>query len=236
MKAWLNLRLSLPERIAIFTEGLRRLGYSVEVGRPAEPRDSDIFVAWNRIGHGDFVAKQFEARGLTVLVAENAAWDNGFQGERWLSLARTFHNTAGMFPVGDTSRWDSLAVDLQDWRQPGGEIVGLPQRGIGPAGVAMPLGWQAKGCNRIRQHPGTRPCISLEQDLVRASMVKTWGSGAAVKALMWGIKVESEYPNWIARQDNTTAGRLAMFRAMAWAQWRLSEIQSGEAFARLLSR
>jgi len=235
LKAWLNLRLSLPERIAIFTEGLQRIGFKVQLGLPAEPRDGDVLVTWNRIGHGDLVAKQFEARGLTVLVAENAAWGNGFSGDRWLSMARRYHNTAGMFPVGDASRWDSLGAELKDWRPPGGEIVGLPQRGIGPPGVAMPRGWQPIGCSRIRQHPGTRASISLEEDLARTSWVKTWGSGAAVMALMWGIRVESEYPEWIARQNNTTEGRLAMFRALAWAQWRLSEIQCGEAFHRLLS-
>lgn len=63
----------------------------------------------------------------------------------------------------------------------------------------------------------------------------TWGSGAAVKALMWGIKVESHYPEWIGQQDNTDEGRLAMFRRLAWAQWELSEIASGEAFEWLLS-
>jgi hypothetical protein len=42
-------------------------------------------------------------------------------------------------------------------------------------------------------------------------------------------------PGWIAEQDNTDAGRLAMLRTLAWAQWRLSEIESGEAFERLIN-
>jgi hypothetical protein len=51
---------------------------------------------------------------------------------------------------------------------------------------------------------------------------------------MWGIRVESHMPNWIAEQDNTDAGRLACFRRLSWAQWTLNEIASGETFARLL--
>jgi hypothetical protein len=64
----------------------------------------------------------------------------------------------------------------------------------------------------------------------------TWGSGAAVKALMWGIQVESHYPEWIAKQDNTEQGRLEMLRRIAWANWELHEIESGEALECLLKQ
>lgn len=76
--------------------------------------------------------------------------------------------------------------------------------------------------------------MPLEDDLAKASKVVTWGSGAAIKALMVGIRVESHMPNWIGEQDNTDEGRLAMFRRLAWANWRLSEIESGQAFRWLL--
>jgi hypothetical protein len=55
-----------------------------------------------------------------------------------------------------------------------------------------------------------------------------------VQALMLGIPVESHMPGWIAEQNNTDAGRLAMFRRLAWAQWRLEELRTGEPFARML--
>ena len=76
--------------------------------------------------------------------------------------------------------------------------------------------------------------MPLEDDLAKACKVVTWGSGAAIKALMMGIRVESHMPNWIGEQDNTDEGRLAMFRRLAWANWRLSEIESGQAFRWLL--
>ena len=231
--AWLNLRYTVPERRAVFVSGLRRLGYEVEHDLTQCPGERDVLISWNRIGAGDQAAKVFEARGLPVIVAENAAWGNDFAGRRWYSLARGMHNTAGMFPIGDSERFDGIGVELQPWRQ-GGERVVLPQRGIGPAGVAMPRDWAAQQTGRVRRHPGTQPSIPLEQDLAAAGAVVTWGSGAAIKALMWGIKVESHMPNWIGAQDNTEAGRLAMFRRLAWAQAEMHEIENGTAFERLL--
>lgn len=235
MRAFLNLRYTMPERRAAFTGGLERLGYEVRSDAPVALQDGDIFVTWNRIGHGDRIAKEFEARGLRVIVAENAAWGNDFAGQRWYSLALNWHNTAGCFPVGGAERWDALGIDLAPWRR-AGETVILPQRGIGPEAVAMPRDWPAGQKGRIRRHPGTRVCKPLEEDLAQAGKVVTWGSGAAVKALIWGIPVESHMPNWIAAQNNTDAGRLEMFRRLAWATWTLHEIEDGTAFRHLLVR
>lgn len=175
------------------------------------------------------MARRFSGR---VLVAENATWGNDFAGKHWYSIARDWHNTAGTFPIGSPDRWHSLGYRLHRWRTEG-ETVVLPQRGIGPREVAMPRGWTAKG--RIRSHPGKHGSgTTLELDLAHAGKVITWGSGAAVKALLWGIPVESHYPRWIGKQDNTDTGRLAMFERLAWAQWTHEEIAEGLPFRRLL--
>ena len=188
-------------------------------------------VTWNRIGEANRIAERFRR----VIVLENAAWGNGFLGGKWLSVARDRHNTAGMFPVGGPERWDSLGVELKPWRTEG-ETVILPQRGIGSPPTAMPMGWKgrayAKFKGRVRPHPGTREARPLEDDLANCGRVITWGSGAAIHALMMGIPVTSEMPNWIGEQDNTDEGRLQMFRRLAWAQWRYEEL--GTAFKRLL--
>lgn len=233
MKAWLNLRYTLPKRCEAFISGLERIGYQVERGLTMNPGDRDIMVSWNRIGQADIAAKRFEAFGRPVLVVENASWGNEFAGESWYTMAIGYHNTAGCFPIGGPERWDRLGVEFKPWR-PAGETVVLPQRGIGPVGVAMPRGWPQQQTGRIRPHPGRFPGRPLEEDLANAGKVVTWGSGAAIKALIWGIPVESHMPNWLAQQDNTDAGRLGMFHRLAWAQVRLSEISSGEAFMRLL--
>lgn len=234
MKAWLNLRYTVADRAAAFRQGLERLGHTVVSGFTQTPDPDDVLVTWNRIGQVDAAAKNYRQ----VIVAENAAWGNDFLGGRWYSLARDYHNTAGRFPVGGPDRWDSLGVELAPWRS-GTEVVILPQRGIGPPGVAMPHGWaertRGRVGGRIRQHPGRNACVALQDDLARAGCVWTWGSGAAVKALLWGVPVHSEMPEWVGQQDNTDRGRLAMLRRLAWAQWRLEEIASGEAFERLLA-
>ncbi len=224
MKFCNRLRPALHTRFEAFNSGFRALGY-----KESSADKCDVLLIWNRRAMDHTLAKACEARGGTVLVAENAAWGNDFMGGHWCSLARGFHNERWRFKQGGDERWDSLNVPLAQWRPEGGEVIGLPQRGIGLHGHAMPLGWVPKGCTRIRKHPGARPCKPLEDDLAQASKVVTWGSGAAIKALMWGISVESHMPNWIGEQDNTDDGRLAMLRRLAWAQWRIAEIESGEA-------
>lgn len=170
-----------------------------------------------------------------MLVTENAAWGNGFLGGEWLTLSNGHHNRADGFPEGGPERWDQLGVDLAPWRTEG-EAVILPSRGIGAGG--MPRGWgedmRRRTGARLRPHPGRSEAIPLQRDLARAGKVITWGSGAAIKALLWGIPVESHMPGWIGEQQNTDASRLAMFRRLAWATWRMEEIASGEAFSWLL--
>lgn len=237
--AYLNLRNGVPERREAFINGLSRIGYKVVNASPAhKPKIGDIFVTWNRIGASDAVARSFESKGCAVIVVENASWGNDFIGDRWYHISKKYHNVNGAFYIGDDERWDSIGVELSDWRD-SGETVILMQRGIGPRKTRMPpyfrnyLKKNYPGI-RIRQHPGTKKAISLDDDLSNAGKVITWGSGAAIKALMMGIKVESHMPNWIGEQDNTDEGRLAMFRRLSWAQWRLSEIDSGTPFMNLL--
>lgn len=232
--AYLHLRYSEGPRVEAFTAGLQRVGYRVVLGLHRAPRENDLLVTWNRIGAADHVAGMFRH----VIVAENAAWGNGFAGGSWLTLARDRHNTSGMFPVGGPERWDSLGVDLQPFRA-GGETVILAQRGIGSPPTAMPAHWpddaRRRHGGRIRKHPGKKESIPLADDLRNCGKAVTWGSGAAIHALTMGVPVISEMPCWIGEQDNTESGRLEMFRRLAWAQWRITEIASGDAFEALLN-
>lgn len=238
--AWLNLRHTVPERQAAFIEGLTRQGYSARVGFPGRIGPRDIFVTWNRIGEGHVVANQFEAEGCRVLVAENALWGNGFAGRRWYGLFPDYHNTLPRMPLSvDQIRFDRLGVTFPEWVVDGETLI-LPQRGIGPPQTAMPAEWTRRALKRhggrVRPHPGRYPeqVVSLEQDLKGINLAVTWSSGAAIKALLLGVSVLSEMPNWIGAQDNTDEGRLSMFRRLAMYQWTLEEIAAGEPFARLL--
>lgn len=242
MIAWLNLRHAVPERLDAFTRGFERLGYTVKNELPGlrPGGERDVFVTWNVIGYARVIADAFRQFGKRVLVVENATWGNSFAGKRWYTLCRDVHNTVPRetLPMGHESRFDALGVDLAPFRT-SGEVIILPQRGIGPAGVAMPFNWTLKASHRhqgarIRYHPGTKPCKPLAEDLAKAGRVVTWGSGAAVLALTYGVAVTSDMPNWIGAQDNTDAGRLAMFRRLAWSQVTLDEIADGSALQRLL--
>jgi len=226
--AWLNERTKVVGRKEALVEGLRANGFSVQEGIPRTV--ADVFVTWNRFGEADAVARAFERAGKRVIVIENSSW-NGLVPGRWLHIAPNRHNTAGVYRVGSPARWDALGVPLEPWREEGGETVALSQRGIGVPPTAMPKDWPMQQRCRVRRHPGRGATTDdLRRDLVRCSRVRTWGSAAAILALAWGVRVESDMPRWIGAQDNTDAGRVGMFRLLAWAQWRIEEIASGEAF------
>lgn len=228
MKYHNALRPEPHYRKEAFDSGVQRLGYTL-----TDPGHCDVYLTWNRFGTREAIADAVERRGGQVLVAENATWGNDFLGGQWYSVWPRFHNRTDSIRYGGPSRWDDLGIELEPWRLEGGEVVGLQQRGIGPRGT--PANWKPPGCTRIRKHPGNRPCVPLDVDLAKASEVRTWGSGAAVKALMWGVRVKSFMPQWCGEQQNTDESRLEMLRRLSWAQWRLDEIKSGEAFHWLLS-
>ena len=237
--AYLNLRYTVPERREAFINGLKRLGFTIKECIPVRIDIGDIFVTWNRIGWADSVAANFINHGLPVIVAENATWGNEFAGKKWYTLARNYHNTSNCFHIGDDARWDYLGIALKPFKDEKGVII-LHQRGIGSPPTTMPNNWatraQAQHGGTIRHHPGRiKNSIPLELELQKYGTAITWGSGAAIKALMMGLQVKADMPNWIGDQDNTEQGRLDMFRRLAWAQWELEEISVGNAFAWLLS-
>lgn len=250
MRACIQIRREPHYRSDAFRAGLKRIGATF-----VDERDAEVLVIWNRYGAFRAQADACEQRGGTVLVAENGYLGVEWLGDRWYAISRTQHNGAGTWPDGAPDRWDALGVELASWRTGGREIVLLPQRGIGPPGVAMPGCWMKTARAqlgdsiplRVRTHPGTRPVIDLQHDLRKTVAVATWGSGAALKALLAGVPVYYSFPRWIGAPAGRPMGdcaagplrddaaRLGMFRRLAWAQWRLSEIESGEAFDRLLN-
>lgn len=232
-----------------FEQGLKRLGYKLT---PAVA-SADLLVIWNRSGNWHNIAKRYEAEGRPVIVAENGYFGHEINGRRYYALALDFHNGAGRWHVGDAQRFETLGIDVKPWRiRDDGELVALAQRGIGSPGIAMPVGWPArvKHLARVRHHPGRDGAgVPLDVDLNRARAVLTWGSGAAIKALAWGIPVYTMFSDWIAAPAarllrsiddalpvpwRSDEARADTFTRIAWAQAPLDEIESGEAFGRLL--
>lgn len=212
-------------------------------------------MAWNRYAHTDLAAQAFEKVGGKVLIAENGYLGREWQGGHWYAVSRNYHNGAGWWPQGDGSRWARFGIELKPWKTDGTEIVILDGRGIGPDKYRQPKGWaeqvlldlRKSGWKeaRIRAHPGEkRPSVALEADLANAYAVVAWASGAALKALQWGIPVFYGLPQWIGRtaakpisggvQDRFLGDRLPMFEQLSWAMWSVDELQTGEPFRCLL--
>lgn len=252
------IRESLVYRRGSFIRGLQAAKYTVE-SRIDKPTADDVVVIWNRYGHGEEVAQQFERAGGQVVVVENGYFGKGWLGDRWFAAALGQHNGAGAWPAGGPERWESFNVTPQPWRTGGKERIILAQRGIGSSEVRSPGLWAEKVQRtvggRIRAHPGNdEPKVLLDDDLTDAASVVTWGSSAALKALLLGVPVWYDFPKWIGavaarplsefRGPNGTLApvkrsdedRLAMFHRLAWAMWRASEVESGEMFRVLLAR
>jgi hypothetical protein len=234
-----------------FVSGLEACGYTVVDDSINEIRKDDLLVIWNRYGWMHEEAKRYELAGARVLVAENGYLGVEFAGDRWYAISRSLHNGAGQIASGSADRWNSLGVEISPWRG-GREILVLPQRGIGPAGVAMPERWRSdveqrlRGLPyRVREHPGIHRCVPLEEDLNNCKAVITWGSGAALKALLMGIPCFHSFTQWIGGGASTLLQwadfenpqqpeRLPTFQKIAWGMWRVSEIADGTAFRCLL--
>lgn len=201
----------IPYRGGDFMEGLRRLGYSVSASVNHAPNRGDVLVIWNRSLTADAMAKRYEQCGATVVVVENGYFGRDWRGGHWYAMALGHHNGAGRWPVGGPERWDRLEVPLLPWRVSDGgrkgHILVLPQRGIGERGVAMPKTWpeQARAALGraterpilVRPHPGPPPHPSLAPALANCHCAVTWGSGAALKALVAGVPVFHGLRDWI---------------------------------------
>ncbi len=245
------LRDSLHYRADAFRAGLRAQGFEV-VDELRDPSPDDVLLVWNRHGARNEQARRFEAAGARVIVAENGYLGKTWRGGKWFALSLDHHAGAGRWPDGGPQRWDSLGVELEPWKVGGTQTVVLAQRSIGEPGIASPWNWAESVAprvhGRIRQHPGAEPArVTLRDDLADVGQVVTWASGAALLALVFGVPVFYAFPRWIgasaarplsefgtASPLRNDGARLAMFRRLAWAQWTVEEVESGEAFDHLL--
>lgn len=246
-----------------FIEGMGKLGYQVETVpfyKNRKPNPEDVILIWNRYGTGDIQATLFEKHGAAVIVVENS-YLNMRKSKKSFAMSLNRHNGAGTWPAAEHSRFEKLDIDIKPWKESGTHILVLPQRGVGLPGVAMPRDWEGSVVPRlrrktgsalvyVRRHPGTsRETSPLNEDLGHSWCAVTWGSSAATKALVEGVPVFYEFDRWIAGpaaclginnismdvSAHTLMGdRVAMLSNLAWAQWTLEEVLTGEPMARLL--
>lgn len=186
--------------------------------------------------------------------------DSGGQQEHYYAIAEGWHNGGGRWSSGGPERWKALGIELKPWRKEheGDYVLVCPNRSFGIPGRMMPHDWperavaklrkETASAVRLRPHPGNdRPKRSLEEDLAGAKAVVIWSSSAGVHALIAGIPVVCAAPYWICKDATFSslkqlqvlgcglADREAALRRMAWAQWTVAEIATGEPFRRLLS-
>lgn len=215
-------------------------------------------MVWNRYWSVEQIADRFEAEGGTVLVAENGYVQGRHDGGDYYALAIHGHNGSGTVRVGGPERWESLGVRLKPWRVEGKHILVAPNRSFGMRGFIMPDKWGETTADalrkvtkrevRLRPHPGNnRPAVPLENDLRDAHCVVIWSSSVGVKALIEGIPVICAAPWWVCKEAahrdwldanlahvNMDARREKAMHALAWSQWSVQEIASGEPFNHLL--
>lgn len=157
-----------------------------------------------------------------------------------------------------------LGVELKPLREAGEHILVCPNRSFGRPGYIMPGDWDQRTVEELRRytkrqihvrpHPGNEPPrVPLAEDLKGCWAVVIWSSSAGVQALLSGIPVWCRAPAWIAdpatlhdlseidgaweipwMRQGFEARRRDALRRLAWAQWRVEEIASGEPFRRLL--
>lgn len=263
MLAYVNIKTDPCYRRQAFVVGLGRLGYSITARMPSSISKKDVMVTWNRHGQNDRDAERFSAAGGRVLVTENGYCGVDKEGRQYYALALDQHNAAGKWHVGEEDRFAKLGIELKPWQiNPNGHILVCGQRGIGSRTMASPTAWHNKIAAelqhvtkrpvRIRHHPGATPRtyrqVPLTEDLKGAYAVVIWSSGAGVKALIEGIPVFYCAPYWIggdaARRgikeidmpQRSDQLRKTAFEKLAWAQWSVAELESGEPFERLLGR
>lgn len=240
-----------------FVRGLERAGYSLASHGTARNAD-DLLVIWNRYGANEQMADAWEARGGTVLVAENGYLGGDDQGRQRYALAAHGHNGSGWWPRNGPERFAALNVVLAPWvSRPDGYSLVCGQRGIGSRSMASPPNWHVGAAKRspkparVRLHPGNKPdprAPTLEHDLAGAKFCVVWSSTSGVKALVRGIPVLYDAPHWVCENaavplrawssgtfevpfpDLLTELRQRALEDMAWAQWTVDELASGEPF------
>lgn len=261
-----NLIRALPHyRREAFDAGLKACGFQLKhLEGGHAPRPGDLLVIWNRYGTQANEALRYEKAGATVIVAENGYLGADAEGRQLYALAVGGHNGSGRWwpeRLDGAARWRALGLEIQPWSLGGHQILVCPARTFGTAATATPTGWAEDTAAalrkltqrpvRVRLHPRQAEArgiaqASLTADMAGAFCVVVWGSTAGLRALLAGVPVLYDMPDWIgapaARQQFRELDawplpeRLPMFERLACAQWTVEEIARGEPFAHLGGR
>lgn len=237
-----------------FAKGLERHGWTVAIAK--EPAHCDLLVMWSA-RRTDRIARQVSAAGeVCVLergyVGDRFAWTSVSFGGGLNGRAR-FRG-----PFHDPSRWQRhFAGLMQPWRPAHDGYALIMEQVPGDKAIAG-VDMQAFYANartafaplmpvKIRQHPNANPRkgaeyiaaaqASLAADLSGAALVVTWNSNSAVDAVLAGvpaIAMDQGSMAWDVTGHELTMpprpDRSAWAHAIAWKQWTMQEMISGECW------
>lgn len=246
MRAVCLIRKEPYYRRAAFEKGLQRVGFTLvgSAGAGCCSGPEDWLIIWNRQNADERMADQWEARGGTVIVAENGYLQKVDKTHYAISVHG--HNGSGWFPVGDEDRFTKLGFEIKPWAWQNAKyrlICG--QRGIGSRTMRSPPQWAEKLAEKfkrlgvaykLRNHPGNfAPKVPLTEDLKHANVCAIWSSAAGVQAIVEGVEVHHSAPHWICSGVGES-NRVDGLNRMAWGQWRHEEIALGIPFANIIER
>lgn len=234
--------------------GLRALGHELLANDKWDQGDALVtWSPWERSRRA-VIAKHYASARRPVIVMENG-WLTPVTVppigcEQYFQVALNGWNGTGRYPTSGPNRWESWGITMSGWTNRiagrNGYALVIGQRGHPFDRRSAPPGW-----HETLQLPGIeekfiirRPretMVPLAKHLSGAAEVHVWTSNVATHALLDGIPVVQHGPNLmtaalaakpgepLVRPDRTTE-----FRRLAWAQFTMPEIGSGEPFKRLL--
>lgn len=257
-KAYCAIKMEPQYRRSAFVQGLEARGFAVQPQHCMGPgRPGDVLVIWNRYGGVHEMATRFEKEGGLVVVAENGYMANDRNNRTRYAIALRAHNGQGAWFTGGSERFTELGLTPAPWRTTGTHVLVTPNRCFGRPGHIMAPNWAQDVAARlrlwtkrpivVREHPGeNKPKVALADALKDCWAMVTWYSSSGVDALLAGVPVFYEAPNWVAQaggcKDITKienpplddATRLLALNQVAWAQWNIEEIARGTPFQHLL--
>lgn len=236
--------------------GIRALGHTLlDFNTQMEGDALVTWSPWNRSRRAALVRHYADAR-RPVIVMENG-WLTPLLlppigCEQFFQVALGGWNGTGTYPVDGPDRWASWRLTMDAWTNRiagrNGYALVIGQRGHPFDTRSAPPGWE----NQL-QLPGIeerfvirRPretVIPLAKHLSGAAEVHVWTSNVATHAILDGIPVIQHGPNLMTSELASRPGqalqrgdRRAVLERLAWAQFTMPEIGSGEPFARLLAQ
>ncbi len=202
-----------------------------------EVEQFDLVVLASLWAKNGAILDAYRARGIPVLVI-----DLGYvrhKGHRQVSLNGLNH--APTF-VCKGDRWDAMGVSVAaSGGDPSGYTLIAAQR---PCDASHGFtesaynAWLAGQDGRIRVHPVEGVNIkTLAEDLAGAKILKTLCSTSGLESLIAGVPAVADAPDravWGELSSETLpsiADRLNLFHRIAYGQWTMDEMRSGECAA-----